>query len=346
MADNPEKPRICFFTTKGEVTYVGQDRYEDPGIIAPELDRIANIEVVRLEGHSEESVAQEIHPRLEDYDGFVVTTEKFRIRRMAPYLAFAFGPSLNRTIAVTGNNILASEYHSGARISLIRAAMVASIPFNQVAISFGDTIAGGTNFQIQHKGGGLVSYDSYVSNDLLGEFMAEGIVSPCLRVMPRIKESRLLNRFASGIASCDVIPGTEPSFVEKMLGQNPSGLVLTFDGRAIPGEGAGEYSFMPLVREFVSRDIPVLIVHNIVNTGIGETTGTVYEEEREAERNGVILAVHLEQFIATTKFSWAIRKTVDEIEAGSSINKVSRVKELMLAPYVGEFGTRKPFNLV
>ncbi|MDO8658679.1 MAG: asparaginase domain-containing protein [Candidatus Levybacteria bacterium] len=349
-----EHSRICFITTPGEITWTGNSKYDDPTNIAPYLNRVADIDVVKLDQIHQpkdlsKEVAEAIHSRLNEYNGFVVTAGKFDLQYIAPRLAFAFGPNLNRTIIVTGSNIPASAILSNARETLIRAAIAANTPFNEVAILFNDLILRGVSYQLKPDGSNI-TYRPYRSQEQnlnrysgqLGEVTANGVEIDCLQTKTTSGKMKFLPDVESNIVSFGISPGTEPEFIEEVALRS-AGLVLYSETAHLPSREP--YSFLPLVNNLTRKEIPTLVLGRAINDpSIGHKLSA---GERIIDKLGGITTRHMNPTVAVTKFSWVIKRVEEQIASGdiSKEDKITKIKEWMGKPYVGEFGINRPFHV-
>lgn len=340
-----EKPSICFITLGGEITKL-EDRYADPREISPALTKIAAIDVVRLEKPQQDiadltrGATEVIYSHLNDYDGFVVTAGKYDLQTIAPRLSFAFGPNLDRTVVVTGSNIPAAFLHGGASAGLVRAAMVASVPFKEVVIAFEASIVRGVSFQVGVAGSpDMLAYHSYTPYGHLGEITALGVEINYLEQFEP-GEVNFYPDFEFKTPSFVLSPGTEPELVEP-IALGGRGIILASNGPNLPTEEY--YSFIDLIAKSYRKGIPVLIAGRTLRFG----DHRLFRDQGD-EILGVIIARGLNYEVASAKFGWVLRRVAEEITTGKTAeeDKIARVKEWMNAPYVGEFGIDRPFNTI
>lgn len=345
MAQNPEKPRICFITTPGEITQL-KTGYGDPRQISPNLVDIADVAVVRMDQKrlpDTSAVVEAIYSRLDNFDGFVMTAGKHELQTIAPRLAFALGPNLDKTVVVTGSNIPASFVHSGARERLVRAAMVAGAPFKEVVIAFDELAVRGTSSQVGFKGSAnLLAYNSYYEDGHLGEITALGLEVNHTRKF----ESGIVNLLPdinNNVVSFGITPGIEPELIEPLT-EGKSGVIFSTDGKALPSQEP--YSLFPLVIRLIGRGIPILVASTVRDATLG--IQAPYVEESAVEELGGIVVRNMNFMVATTKFCWVLSRVAEEIANGKIPleGKIARVKQWMETPYVGEFGIRRPFNAI
>ncbi|MDP3974351.1 MAG: asparaginase domain-containing protein [Candidatus Daviesbacteria bacterium] len=345
MTQSPEKPRICFITTPGEITQL-KSGYGDPRQISPGLINIADVAVVRMDKArfvDPKTVAEAVYSRLDRYDGFVVTAGKEDLQILAPRLSFALGPNLDKTVAVTSSNIPASFVHSGARERLVRAAMVAGAPFKEVVIAFDELAVRGTSSQVGFKGSvNLLAYNSYYEDGHLGKITALGLEINHVRK----SESGIVNLLPdinNNVVSFGITPGTEPELIEPLT-EGKSGVIFSTDGKALPSQDP--YSLFPLARRLIEKGIPILVANTVRDATLGIQAH--YMEESAVEELGGIVVRNMNFMVATTKFCWVLSRVAEEVANGKIPleRKIARVKQWMETPYVGEFGIRRPFNAI
>lgn len=344
-----EKPKICFITTPGEITRLNTG-FATPLEISPRLSDVVNVDVVNLVGTEQNIIeltklaAEVIHHRLGNYAGFVVTGYTVALQFMAPRLAFAFGPSLDKTIAVTGSGIPAHESHSAASLDFLNAAMVAAKnPFKEVVITYGDYITRGTNFRVGNVGyAQRMVYEPYSQpKGYLGTFTIGGVEVNHSRKTPQDRKDTFQNDFESEIASFIISPGTEPGFLRGLDRTDMKGVVIYSPSLSLPE--VAPYAFPSVIDEYARANIPVLITTTTVNDAVGAEL-TPYQEYLEGL--GAILGRYMNPEVALTKFSWAISRVNSQIAAGGlqQERRISAIREIMKKPYVGEFGIYSPFS--
>ncbi len=347
MADT-ERPRICFINTPGEITKAERG-FANPLDISPDLPAVANVGIIDLTQTTEgvigltKRVADTIHPLLGDYDGFVVTGGRDNLHLIASRLAFAFGPSLDRTIAVAGTHIPAYYGHSGARVDLIKAAMVAATPFREAVVLYDNLITRGSNAELKAVGQSpLRSYIPYWPTDWghLGEVTSLGVEVNYRRDF-KPTEGTFINDFETDMAVIPLTPGLEPEFYVPAT-QGRQAVVIEGYGWGIPAREP--YSFIPLIADLLRHNTPVIFTSRVRDTLIPDDEKLPGEAVMDSL--GGVTGRLMTPEIATAKFSWVVRRVNNEITDGHlpEKNKLPRVKELMKRPYVGEFGIYKPFS--
>ncbi len=291
------------------------------------------------------TVAEAVYSRLDRYDGFVVTAGKEDLQILAPRLAFALGPNLDRTVVVAGSDIPATYVHSGAREDLVRAAMVAKSPFKEVVIAFNLAVVRGTSFQLGLRGSThLFDYNSYYEYGHLGEITSLGLEINHIRDA-QSGTVNFLPDIDDNIVSFGISPGIEPELIEPAT-EGRAGVIFSTDGKALPSQKP--YSLLPLVSRLIGKNIPILVTSRVRDAVLGEDHQARYGGESVIEQLGGIIVRNMNFMVATTKFSWVLRRVAEEIADGKvlSANKIARVKEWMETSYVGEFGIHRPFNAI
>lgn len=342
---NAEKPRIYFVNTPGEITRAVEG-HDSPLEVSPSLRRTAEVDVIDLTEPNIDivelsmRVADTIHPRLGDYDGFVVTAGKDFIPYIAPRLAFAFGPSLDRTVVVTGTNISATFEHSGASVDLIRAALVASHPFKEVVVNFNDLITRGVDSELRPMGGTLRAYKPHShQHGYLGQFTSAGVEVNHQRVF-KSGEDSFHNKFENRVVTISVDPGSDPRVYGSLVTSGVQGLILESPAWNVPSREP--YSFIPLISDFTRHNLPVMLTSRSVDTLADEQLAG----ETLMEALNCVASRFMTPEVATVKFSWVIAGVSDEITAGTlpEKEKLPKIKELMRKPYVGEYGIFRAFS--
>lgn len=344
---NTERPRICFINTPGEITRAVEG-YDSPLKVSPSLRRNAAVDVVDLTepeidiAELSMRIADTIHPRLGDYDGFVVTAGQRFLQYIAPRLAFAFGPSLDKTVVVTGTNISATFQHSGASVDLIRATIVASHPFREVVVNFDNLITRGVDSELRQMGNTFRAYKPHSDQyGYLGQFTAAGVEVNHQRVF-KSGEDTFHNQFDSRIVAISVNPGSDPRVYVGLVTSGVQGLIMESPAWNIPSQEP--YSFIPLVSDFIRHNLPVMLTSRSLDTLLGEKEKTTGEKLMDG-LNG-ITGRYMTPEVAAIKFSWVIARVSTEIATGilPEKEKLPKIKELMRKPYVGEYGIFRTFN--
>ncbi len=337
-------PRICVITTPGEITAT-REGFASPLDISPNLGRFADIDTVSFDKPGSVSmdlvgnVIKAIHRRRKIYDGFVVTGNAKSIQLLSERLAFAFGPGLDRTIAVTGTNIPAYEAHSAASVDLIRAAMVANTPFRESVIVYDNSIVRGSNSMIGRAGhSSIMAYLPYYPSDELGRITGWGVEAKHLRDF-KPRRSTYNNDFQQMIAAFGSST-LEPEFIEPLISV-VQGLVIQSTSFSL--SSLDPYSCIPLIDTLLRRGIPVMVTSEVAYNSHTQ----VHRSQHEViETLGAIAAKGMHPEVAMVKFRWVVKRVNDKIAAGKlpETQKLARIRELMSKSYVGEFGIYKPFN--
>lgn len=345
-----EKPKICFISLPGEITQ-SKNGFVSPLEVSPRLTEVVNPDVVDLTQTKDvvewaRLSAEVIHSRRNDYKGFVVTGYKDALQFIAPRLAFAFGPSLDKTIVVSATQIPAPEPQSAASLHLIWAAMAANTPFREVVISYNDLVLRGTNFRVGSSGySQSISYEPYSqSQDYLGRFAVGGVGVQHQREVPKGNDT-FHNIFENRIAQISIHPGLNPDFISRLLKmpeiEDMKGLVL--ESPSLSLMNMPPYDLTCVIDSFKRANIPVLITTTVADDQIGEELSP-YQENLEGL--GAILGRFMNPVVAVTKFSWAIGSANSRIKSGdlSEEQRLPQIQEIMKKPYVGEFGIHAPFT--
>jgi L-asparaginase/Glu-tRNA(Gln) amidotransferase subunit D len=359
MIELNNKARICVLTAGGEVTEIsaaeeqGVNRpvHEDPIKLEPKILETASVDVLRLMELERlalnmgtihfKTVAERIRERLSDYDGFLVTAPRDIISFLAPYLAFSFGPTLDKTISVTGSNQTARSSWGDARLNIARGVLTAGLPYNEVVINFDDQIVRATSHRVKVVAPKIFRFESFQEDEALGLITGEVEQSYQRSIMEGPLNFRPY--MAERVISLSMIPGIEPEFIiEPALQSN--GVILYSEGKGtVPNEG--NMSMIPVIETLSKNKVPVLVVSTMPGDLIAEGSSS-YSSTTQAEGAGAIVVNNMWHSVATTKFRWVISLVEDRVATGeiSKDQKCELIREMMLLPYVGEFALRSPFT--
>ncbi len=340
-----EAPVINIINTPGEINRI-RTGFAHPFEVSPHLREMPNVEVVNLADSRmgivelAKQVADTIHTS--EASGFVVTTRAVDIQYVAPRLAFAFGPNLDKTVVVTGSNISAEYGHSKAREEFVKGVITAQTPFNEVVVAFEDRILRATTCRIQNYGRSTsVLYETPGKPfDYLGEIGADGVYIKNIQERDMDGEDTFHNDFETKISVIPITPGLEPEFYRESL--NSRGVVIESVAWNIPTRG--EYSFVPLISELVRNNIPVMLTSKVIADR--DSALQLLRGESIINLCGGVSAIGMSHEVAIAKFSWAIRRVDEEIASGKlpEDDRIARVNEIIKTPYVGEFGLNEQFN--
>ncbi len=345
------KPRICIVNTPGEIN-ASRSGFVSPLEVAPKLQTIADVDVLELHDSNRDlslissDIAEIIHARRKSYRGFVVTGAKYDLHLIASRLAFAFGPGLDKTVALTGTDIPAYEIISNASQDLARATMVAASNFNEVVISYDDSILRGVTARMTTHGfSSRMTYEPpWGKYELMGAITASGL--ELYQRKETKAEDTFHNDFQRGIPTVSLHPGSDPEFTSESVAsasENLKGLVFIVPSFSQLTAARMPYSHLGLLVDLKRDGIPVLITKDTLDTP--EDLSNSFHEEA-LMRFDAIPGKYMSPQVAIAKFSWAVGRVTKQIELGevAAKDKIARVSEIMRKPYVGEFGIYQPFT--
>jgi L-asparaginase len=281
--------------------------------------------------------------RNDGYKGFVIAHGTDTMHFSASALAFAFGRNLNFPIVFTGAQTTPRVVHGDARINLVRACRVALEPIAEVVISFGDFVFRGCRAQKKHE----KRFDAFESP----AFPPLAYITETIDMQPIARERRdngrgeieFLPHFEKGILQITLIPGLEPDLLRPAIESDKcQGVILqSFGAGNVPN--APSYSFIPIIREMVEKDKPVIITSQFPG---GSALDSPYILGRIAVEAGAIPTGNMTYAAAAAKFRWVLAKVREEIEEKkiASSDKIDQVRRLMTENIIGEVGPVEPID--
>lgn len=345
-------PRICVLTCGGTIAMVRRHGVLRPGgdpldvlALAPEVARLAEIDVVPLFDKDSTNVTPEDWTRLADavverlgapdpYRGFVVLHGTDTLPYTASALAFALGPGLNVPVVCTGSQADPTVVHGDARPNLVRAVRVALEPIAEVVIAFGDTVVRGCRAQ-KRDARHWHAFDSPACPPLAEITPTAVSVRPeARRVVADPGPLEYRPHFDAEVLQIAVDPGVRPSRLLGLLDAGWEGVVLRALGAGnVPDEGA--YSFVPFITEAVGRGIPVALVSPFP---AGSTEGSDYGPGVAAVRAGAMTTANMTNAAAVVKFRWVLARARRAVAAGelAEADRPAWVADRLARPYVGE----------
>ncbi len=284
-------------------------------------------------------MANAVHERLNDYDGFVIAHGTDTMHFSASALAFAFGKNLKKPIVFTGSQTAPDVPYGDAKVNLLRAVKVSCEELAEVVIAFGEFVFRGCRAQKKDE----KRFDAFESpaEFPLG-YITEDIVLSRMAKKPSDKEGELefLPRFAKGIVQISLIPGLEPDLLLSIL-ENPNckGVVLqSFGAGNVPNKPP--YSFEDFIRRATASSIPVIIASQFpANSTLA--SHSYYAPGKAAVEAGAIPTGNMTNAAATVKFRWVLERIAEQSAALSSMDKRKLVFNMMNTNYVEEITVSK-----
>jgi L-asparaginase len=354
----PKKLRICLIYTGGTIGMIRR-RYEDGWILTPPTDakefltslkaesdirNIANVDFFPLMNKDSTNIvpedwtaiAQAVHHRLGQYDGFVIAHGTDTMHFSASALAFAFGRHLNVPIVFTGAQATPDVPHGDAKTNLLRSLKVACEDLAEVVIAFGDFVFRGCRAQKKDE----KRFDAFESpaEFPLGYITEDIVIGEAARKRDDGQgQLRFLPGFADGIVQFSLIPGLRPEVLFGILeNAHCRGIVLqSFGAGNVPSQG--EFSFEKFIQRAVDRGIPVVIASQFP---ANSTLASHYEPGVAAIKAGAIPTGNMTNAAATVKFRWVLHQ-LEMTNAFSKKQKLEKVRKMMNTNFVGEMTSIK-----
>jgi len=356
VTGRPRK-RVCLINCGGTL---GMERQSD-GTLAqpidlrefyssvPELHEVAEIDPlplmckdgINMSPDDWKVLAEAIFARRDDgYAGFVVSHGTDTLAYTAAAIAFAFGAALPFPIVFTGAQAPMDVLHGDARSNLIRATKLATEKIPEVCIGYSDKCFRAVRAQ---------------KND---DYRFEGFISPTLAPLAIVTETieikkdllrqvdqseRLRSRaqFDHRVVKVQCHPGLDPTIHSRFLElDGVKGIILETPGVGnIPFDA--RWSLIPLIRDAVAREIPVLITSQFP---VKPETRGQYRPANAPLEAGAISAGNMTAPAALVKFMWAIGQANRLRDSGeiSETERLPEIKAIMGRNIIGEVDPPEP----
>lgn len=198
-------------------------------------------------------IARTIHETLYDYDGVLVITGTDTMAYMASALAYLL-PGLDRPVVLTGAQRPLFEVRTDARLNLVDAMHIATLPVAEVGIAFGNRFWRGCR-STKVDAWGLDAFSSPLCQPLvdlgLGVKIGAHVLAP--RAAGAFDE-----RIDSNVLCLRVFPGLNPALIDNALSAGVHGIVLEAFGVGNVPLAFG--SLEPSIQKATQQDVPVVIV--------------------------------------------------------------------------------------
>tara|TARA_Y100000310_G_scaffold345746_1_gene469170 strand:- start:12350 stop:13357 length:1008 start_codon:yes stop_codon:yes gene_type:complete len=328
-----KKPKICLLFCGGTIA-MGRDKetgllvpsksVEDLLAVAPELNdrfdiaykHITSIDSSNIQPSHWTILIKSIEKHYNKFDGFVILHGTDTMAYTASALALGL-QGLTKTVAVTGSMIPAEFENSDAKTNLINAFRVASLPFNEVVISFGNKILRGIKAQ---------KWSEKDFNAFYSLVPPVGIIKRKIKWSKKINISQKLKvkpYFEEGILQIRLHPGFNSEIMlDAVKNKKCKGIILQ-------GFGSGNVptthnSILPLIEYAIKkRKIPVLLSTQCI---FGKVKAPLYGAGYYAHQLGAILTQDLTYEAALVKLSWCLAQTKD----------IGKIRDMIKFNYVGE----------
>lgn len=243
-------------------------------------------------------------------DGIIITMGTDTMAYAASALAIML-PKLSVPVVLTGAQAGFDARDSDARGNFTGAVIAAGHLRPGVYLAFGGKIINGAHASkistVDFEAFGAPCLSKQVGRILLEEGTV--VAPPALQTHPTASFT-LLDRFENGVKVEKVIPGYEPSWLERVLKDSSvRGVVLeAFGLGGLPIEG--ERSLLPVVEKYASRK-PIIIKSQVPSgpTSIGE-----YEVGRRFLNAGVLSAAGMTLETTTFLLKWLLGQCVQSSE--------------------------------
>lgn len=312
--------------------------------MAPELRDVADIDVAVLMNKDSTNIvpedwttmAEAIYRRRNDgYAGFIVAHGTDTMHFSASAVSLALGPDLPFPVVFTGAQTIPEVAHGDARVNLLRAARVAVEDIAEVVIAFGENVFRGCRAQKKDER----RFDAFEAPAMfpLAYVTEDILLNPLAKRRPDGSDAdrpiKLMSAFASGVVQVSLIPGLEPSILERVVDDRRChGLILqSFGAGNVPD--VDEYSFERLIERAREVDKPVIVTSQFPANA---TLDSAYATSRSAIAAGAIPTGNMTASCAVAKFRWVLARVEQELAQGAHVKRVDRVSTLMNEIYVGE----------
>ncbi len=278
----------------------------------PELSLIADVEPVFVYGGDASEIepglwqrlAREIHERIEQYDGFVVTHGIDTIIYTASMQSYML-QNLSKPVIFTGSPLaqdadsedndltgMISSYKTlGVKANLINAVQVATMDLADVAIMFGNRLIRATD-TVKSDTASFNFFDAETKDGLLGK--VDFGIKLFDRVQKRSKKPvTLVDTVDERVCLFQLVPGVQAEQLETMVERGCHGiLVRSFNTNLFPN------TFEKILTNAYQRGIPI-VAHN------------PFALETKKKKREYILVNDMTFEATFVKFMWALGQTQD-----------------------------------
>lgn len=274
---------------------------------AIKLEQLVSKDSTNINPHHWKRIAR----RIEDaqnagYHGVLVTHGTDTMPYTAGAVALAMGRGLKIPVVFTGAQLPFTSPGTDARFNLenaMRTILEAEkLDIAEVMITFSDKVLRGVRAIKTSE----AKFDAFDSPALppLAKITATGINFQDFALTKNSSEQlKVRPEFTRFIFAVDVVPGLDPKILMNIISlSNCKGIVLKSLGSGnVPSEGA--YSLLPVIKEAVKRNIPVLVATKFVG---GHTRMEMYEPGKKALDFGAIPTGDMTDVMAQVKLMWLL----------------------------------------
>lgn len=332
------KKRVLVLGTGGTIACIETEDGFKPGLTAgsliqqiPQLWEVANIGAKDFESipimvssniqpEHWAAMARDIFEVLPDYDGIVITHGTDTLAYTSSMLSFML-QGLSKPIVITGAMKSIIEPGTDAKGNMLSSVRFACEDKGGVYVVFNNKIMKGCRaYRMKSRG-----FDAFYSIGYpdIGHISAEGEITynvDTQRTVSR-REATLDNKFDQNIFLLQLIPGTRPEMLDKLLELGYRGVVITsFGDGGIPSM---ERNLLPRIKRLIEHGVAVVVAAQPL---YGSADLARYEEGRKTLDLGIIPAYDMTKESIVTKLMWVLGHTDD----------LDKVREMMLTNYCGE----------
>lgn len=285
----------------------------------PELSEIAQVKMEQLffedssDIHKEHwgKLAEFIHDKYENYDGFVVLHGTDTMAYTASALSFAL-QGLDKPVILTGSQVPMSNIRSDARRNLINAIEMATLPLPEIAICFNDFVYRGNRSTKMSIG----DFDAFASPNYPP--LAEIGLNIEIRDHRSPSDSLKVSAdFSDKVFLLKIYPNLNPGFLEKINLDDIRVLIVeAFGSGNFPIHG--NQSLLPFFKKCIQNDILLVITSQAAYDAVELNN---YESGRKAEQLGALSAKDMTTEATLTKIMYLLAKHNDNQKVAEQFNR-------------------------
>ncbi|MBN2737754.1 MAG: asparaginase [Spirochaetales bacterium] len=261
-----------------------------------EIQMVINIDSSNMQPSHWDKMAEIIHARYADFDGFVITHGTDTMAYTAAALSLCLG-NLGKPVILTGSQIPGYRLNSDASRNFINAVQLASMDLSGVYILFDERIISGTR--------ATKSSESRLDAFRTVNRLDAGEVRLKIHLgsqIPKRKKSlpKLKTGFCSDIVTISLTPGIDPTDLIFLL-ENKK-----IKGIIIEAFGTGNIpkNFKPFFKKAGELKVPVIVCSQCLH---GMTMMKSYAEGKEALDAGTIEGFDQSLEMLSVKLMWALK---------------------------------------
>ncbi len=268
------------------------------------------------------------------YNGILVTHGTDTLAYSAGAVALAMGRGLKIPVVFTGAQLPLTPAGTDARFNIensMRTLLVANEEeIAEVMIAFSDRVLRGAR-AIKTSESKFTAFDSPALPPL-ATITATGIDFQYFALRKGKEELNVRPEFSRFIFTIEVVPGLDPKLLMNIISlPNCRGILLKSLGSGnVPSEGA--YSLLPVIKEAVKKNIPVLVTTKFVG---GNTHMEMYEPGKKALDLGAIPTGDMTDVMVQVKLMWLLGNR----DRWSRRLSLTQLNQEINTDYIGEITT-------